>query len=84
MLKNGNILRAKLRIMPKKVSSTHAAYESAHTFCPNGGLAISSRHNVQFHANMIESVLGALSVKYHYYYFNVADERGQFFSLNSE
>lgn len=54
MMANGTVIRAKLRILANKVASSHAVYESVYSYCPDGALAISSRHNVKFHNNMVQ------------------------------
>jgi hypothetical protein len=40
--------RVKLRIMDKKATCSHAAYEGTYVYCPKKSLITTSRHNILF------------------------------------
>lgn len=49
----------KLRMMNGRATATHAAYESAYTFCPSESMIVTSRHNVVFSRSTATEIMAS-------------------------
>lgn len=59
-----------------KTVSSLAVYEASYSYCPSKSIIISTRHNIEsMSTKLLEKLKEAVSLKYHYYFVNVINDK---------